>query len=491
MTDRPEGIKRISLRDVLFVIFSKLHVFLGIYISLVVITALLAFLLPPVYEVTGNVLVKPFLEPNLKLQAPLATNIRANPVTPQDINSEVNLLKSPQILKMVVERLGLDRPDPPSTWLQRLTAGVVSGLRRLAVSLGLATEPKPEDQAILELQKQLNVRPITMSNLIEVSLRGTSPDQIAKVVNTLLESYVDFHIQVYQARGAKEFYAQQAEIFHRQLKEAEAELKKFKNQYGVIELSAQHDANVELLRTLQESLALTEAQIRERQLKVGVQTRNLARTGEPGAVTKELQSTILEELMRVLGPLLAERERIALHYQKSSAKYQAVDRQVREIQEAYQKQLRELLSGAQLDLNGLKNYAETLRRYIKKLEAHSLLLSQKQVDYERLIRDLKQYEKNYLLYLNKTEEARIEEQQEANRVSNVTVTTWAQVPSIPVFPKKLLMLFLAGSLGLLVALAGAFFSYYLDHTIKTPTDLARYSGLPVFATIDLVERRSE
>uniref|UniRef100_A0A7C5EP42 Uncharacterized protein n=1 Tax=Desulfobacca acetoxidans TaxID=60893 RepID=A0A7C5EP42_9BACT len=491
MQDKTEGLKRISLRDVLFVIFSKLHVFLGIYLTLVLTTAALAFLLPPVYEVSGHVLVKPFLEPHLKLQAPLATNIRANPVTPQDINSEVNLLKSPQLLKTVVERLGLDRPEPASTWLGRLVKGVESGMKHLLVSLGLVVEVKPEDRAILELQNQLNIRPITLSNLIEISLKGPSPEKITKIVNTLLENYVDFHIQVYRVQGAKDFYAQQAEIFHRQLKETEADLKKFKNQYGVIDLTAQNEANVELLRTLRESLALTEAQIRERQLKVGVQSRNLARTGEPGALTKEVQSAILEELVRVLGPLLVERERLAIHYQKSSAKYRAVDRQVQEIKEAYQKQVRELLKGAQLDLEGLKNYADTIRGHIKKLEGQSLMLSQKQVDYERLLRDLKQNEKNYLLYLNKTEEARIEEQQEANRVSNVTVTTWAQVPSIPVFPKRFLMLLLAGSLGLLVALAGAFFAYYVDHTIKTPSDLGRYAGLPVFATIDLVERRTE
>lgn len=489
MQSKPEGLKRISLRDVLFVIFSKLHVFMGIYLTLVVSTALLAFLLPPVYQVSGNILVKPFLEPNLKLQAPLATNIRANPVTPQDINSEVNLLKSPQLLKTVVERLGLDRPDPPATWWGRLVESLQSQGRELWVSLGLGTETKPEDRAVLELQKHLNIRPITLSNLIEVSLKGTSPEKITQIVNTLLESYVDFHIQVYRAQGAKEFYAQQAEIFHRRLQEAEADLKKFKGQYGVIELTAQNEANVALLRTLKESLALTEAQIKERQLKVGVQRRNLEKTGEPGAFTKDLQNNLLEELMRVLGPLLAERERLGLHFQKSSAKYRAVARQVEEIQEAYQKQLRDLVKGAQLDLDGLRQLAHTLNRHIKRLEAHSLHLAQKQIDYERLVRDLKQYEKNYLLYLNKTEEARIEEQQDANRVSNVTVTTWAQVPSIPVFPKKFLMLFLAGSLGLLVALAGAFFAYYVDHTIKTPADLERYAQLPVFATIDLVEGR--
>ena len=63
---------------------------------------------------------------------------------------------------------------------------------------------------------------------------------------------------------------------------------------------------------------------------------------------------------------------------------------------------------------------------MSEIEKKSLLLSEKQVEYERLLRELKQQEKNYLLYLNKTEEARIEEQQDSSRAANVIVSSWAR-----------------------------------------------------------------
>lgn len=491
MNDSHESVKRISLRDVLFVLFSKLHVFLSIYACIVISTAALAFLLPPVYQVTGNVLVKPLLEPNLKLFAPAPTNIRANPVTPQDINSEVNILSSPQLLRTVVRQLSLDRPAPPDTWLGRLEAYLGRNLREVLVTLGLSARTSPEDQAVLYLQKKVDIKPITLSNMIEVSLNGTSPKEITKIINTLLESFIDYHIQVFRAKGAKDFYAKQADFFQKNLQASEEELEKFKNRFGIIEIEVQNEANIELIKTLRENLAMVEAQKKERQVKVGVQARNLAQTGDIGAFTKDFQNNLLEELVRVLGPLLAERERVALHFQKSSAKYRAVNGQVQEIKAAYHKQIQELLKGAQLDVSAMSNYVGILSRFIKKIEAESRLLSEKQVEYERLVREAKQNEKNYLMYLNKTEEARIEEQQDANRVSNVTVTNWAHLPTIPVFPKKLLMLLLAGSLGFFVALAGAFLAYYLDHTIKTPQDLARYCQLPVFTTIDFVKGRAE
>ena len=491
MQEGQENIKKISLRDVLWVICSKLHVFLGIYACIVITTVALAFLLPPVYQVTGDILVKPFLEPNIKLFAPLPTNIRANPVMPQDVNSEVNILKSPQLLRKVVRQLSLDKPEPPSTWVGWLIQGLGQNLRGILVTLGLSEEVSPEDQAIQYLEKKMDIRPITLSNMIGVSLSGTSPERITKILNTLLEDYIDFHIEIFKVHGAKEFYAMQADLFHQNLKTAEEALEKFKKKYGIIEISAQNVANIELLKTLRENQAMVAAKLKEQRLKVGVQARNLAKTGNVGAFTKELQSNILEELVRTLGPLLVERERITLHFQKSSPKYQTVDRQVQELKTAYQKQIKELLSGAQLDVEGMSDYLKILRKKINEIDEESLLLSRKQVEFERLVREVKQNEKIYLMYLNKTEEARIDEQQDANRVSNVTVTSWAQLPTIPIFPRKVLMLLLATTLGFIMASAGAFFAYYLDHTFKTPQDVARVTHLPIFATIDLVKGRPE
>ncbi|HLD46438.1 MAG TPA: hypothetical protein VJA64_01345, partial [Desulfobaccales bacterium] len=190
-------------------------------------------------------------------------------------------------------------------------------------------------------------------------------------------------------------------------------------------------------------------------------------------ITKDMQSGILEELIREMGPLLVDRERIAALYQKSSLKYQTLNRQVQELQKGYHKQTKELLQGSTLDLDGLNSYAAVLKKHISDIEKKSLLLSEKQVAYERLSRELKQQEKNYLLYLDKTEEARIEEQQDTARAANVIVSSWGKVPSVPVFPKKLLMSFLSLVIGSLVGIAGAFTAYYLDHTVKTPEDIGR------------------
>ncbi|MCK9377147.1 MAG: AAA family ATPase [Syntrophobacterales bacterium] len=447
--------------------------FLGVLVTIIVVTLAVAFLSEPIYKVTGNILVKPMLEQAVKLMAPPAAHLSTLPVRVQEITSEVSILQSTQLLSTVVKELDLTKPGKPKSWFSRAVQYIFGQVHKLMVALGLSVQPSPEDQAILALKKKLSIKPIPLSNVIEISLSGESPEMITKIVNSLMRNYVEYHVALYRPKGAREFYAEQAQLFADRLKGAEDDLEKFKKEWSIIEITAQNDANIELLRMLRENLALVQANISDRQTKVGAQKRNLKKTGEVGAFTKDMQSGILEELVRNISPLLVDRERIAVHYQKSSLKYQAINRQVEELKRAYNRQIKDIVQGNSLDLSGLNSYGRVLQQDISEVETKSLLLSEKQVEYDRLMRELKQFERNYLLYLNKTEEARIEEQQDASRASNVTVTNWAKIPSVPIFPRKFLMAFLSLVIGAFVGVAGAFSAYYMDHTVKTPEDIIR------------------
>lgn len=69
------------------------------------------------------------------------------------------------------------------------------------------------------------------------------------------------------------------------------------------------------------------------------------------------------------------------------------------------------------------------------------------------------------------------------QVENVVVVDQANLPISPVKPQKMLIVAVAGFLGLMSSLFLAFILEYLDNTLKTPNDVERYLGLPVLASI--------
>ena len=70
------------------------------------------------------------------------------------------------------------------------------------VTFGLSVQPSPEDQAVVTLKKKLDILPLALSNVIEISMTGESPERITKIVNTLMHDYVEYHVSLYRAEGA-------------------------------------------------------------------------------------------------------------------------------------------------------------------------------------------------------------------------------------------------------------------------------------------------
>jgi len=75
------------------------------------------------------------------------------------------------------------------------------------------------------------------------------------------------------------------------------------------------------------------------------------------------------------------------------------------------------------------------------------------------------------------------------KVENVAVVDQAMVPTEPVKPRPLLNIAIAMVLGGMAALGLAFLLEYLDTSIKSTEDVARYIGLPVLGVIPVIETK--
>jgi capsular polysaccharide biosynthesis protein len=73
------------------------------------------------------------------------------------------------------------------------------------------------------------------------------------------------------------------------------------------------------------------------------------------------------------------------------------------------------------------------------------------------------------------------------KVENVVVVDRAAVPASPIKPRPMLNIAIALVLGAMAAVGLTFLLEYLDTSIKTPDDVARYLGLPVLGVIPVIE----
>jgi uncharacterized protein involved in exopolysaccharide biosynthesis len=132
-----------------------------------------------------------------------------------------------------------------------------------------------------------------------------------------------------------------------------------------------------------------------------------------------------------------------------------------------------------IELNNLMANAKAEIDQINENEAKILELTRE--------RDLKVVD--YLKYSDNLEQALIDQALQKQKLSNIRIIQAASYPMKPIRPKKLLNL----SLGLFLAFFGsigyAFFSEYVDHSIKTLEDVDERLQFRVLVTIPKYKRK--
>jgi len=124
-----------------------------------------------------------------------ANNVVGQPATDdnareREINTEVALLQSEDLLRQVVKECGLNSPHG-HFWSGWLPSWGGEGSRTA--------------KAVHRLQKHLQIEPLPDSNIIQVRYTSHNRDEAARVLSTLDKLYIAKHVAVYRPAGALNF----------------------------------------------------------------------------------------------------------------------------------------------------------------------------------------------------------------------------------------------------------------------------------------------
>jgi len=142
----------------------------------------------------------------------------------------------------------------------------------------------------------------------------------------------------------------------------------------------------------------------------------------------------------------------------------------------------EELAKARADLASYQAQAAATTNIVHDYRSSALLLDQKEIEQQDLIRTAKADEANYLLYLNKREEARISDALDDRRIVNVAIAEAATAPALPVHSRWLFVL-LGILFAVLVSVGAAFVSDYFDASFRTADEVEAFLNTPVLAAI--------
>ncbi len=156
-----------------------------------VIVALGSVLLPPTYQSDAKVLVESnraqlLVSPGLQQDSPSQPSALSNPVNEQDLNSEVELLSSPYLIRQALDGV-------PERKRSGLVATGVEYLQSMLALPGSAYDAlhgvpnmTPREEWANKIESKLSTSVIKRSNVIEIDFRSHDAQWSAEFLRRLL-----------------------------------------------------------------------------------------------------------------------------------------------------------------------------------------------------------------------------------------------------------------------------------------------------------------
>jgi succinoglycan biosynthesis transport protein ExoP len=474
-----------TARDVVAIGFRHQRVMVLCFVGVVLGVLLSAVFLPTKYRAETKLLVKrervdPVVSP--EQNAPMMFK---DTVGEEEINSEVELIQSQDVLQKVAVTCGLDKPKLLSKFLHPRE-----------------TQQMRTDRAILQLRSDLVLEVIKKTNVISIAYESSKPELAQQVLATLDQAYLQKHLEVHHPAGQTEFFEQEAAKYKQDMMAVESQLDKFSGGQNSVAPTVQRDMVLQKLADFNGSLDTTRASIAELRKRITGLEEQYQST--PSRITTQAKSgdnaQVLQNLKATLLTLEMKRTELLTKYQPTYPLVVEVDKQITDTRAALTLEetspvkeettdqnptyawVNGELAKAKSDLAGLEAREVSLNAIVGVYMSQAHKLEEQGILQGDLMRAQKADEANYLLYNKKREEARIADALDRTRILNVSI---AQNPVIPSLPTRSFWVFglVACLLGSAVSLGVVFALDYADQSFRTPTEVMSELRIPVLAAV--------
>jgi uncharacterized protein involved in exopolysaccharide biosynthesis len=473
-----------TARDLLAIGFRHKRAFVLCFCGILAGSVLAMFLVPPTYESVSQILVmRERVDPVVSAEKNDPMTIKGE-VTEEEMNSEAELIDSDDVLRKTVITSGLDQSV---SFFSLLTGD---------------TQEQRIARAIERLHNNLSIEPLRKTDVIQVTYTAHNPRAASRVLNNLVNAYIEKHVSIHRPAGQMEFFEEETKRYKRDLDGAETQLKKFSEEQGGVAPQVARDITLQKLNDFAASLETTRAEMAASEKKINSLQQQA--TSTPDRVTTAVRETdngaVLQQLKSTLNTLELKRTELLTKYQPTYPLVQEVDKQIAETHQSIETELakplreqttdrnetyswiNEELAKAKADYSAEQARATATQAIVGVYQSKAHQLEEQGLVQQDLLREAKANEDNYLLYLHKREEARIEEALDRTRILNVALV---EQPTMPVAPVRSAWVFLL--VGLLLATTVStsliFMQEYLDTSFRTPSEVLSELNIPVLAAV--------
>ena len=418
---------------------------------------------------------------NSVISADRSSSVPVQDVTEEQINSEIELMQSQNVIGAVV--------DPQ--WSETSSASRTK------------EQTEAHEAKISAFLKHLTVESGHKSNVVSVTYLAESPREAADSLAKLSAAYLAARKNITRPPGTSEFFAEETKRYKDAWDRANTALVAFQKANGLVSVP-------DLEEGLSQQIQATENQLRVAQAELAEEDQRQSSSGTLAAQIAKRQDTqqrltpnqgAIEQVESRLVELKNHRTELLTRFQPSDRLVQEIDAEIADTTAALdnfkngrdQESTSDVNPAWQQVRNGEVEAIVSKRATQGKISALNQNLAQLHqqlegiqplaLQYNQLQEEVDQSRNNYEIFSEKRDESNIEDAMDEHKLVNIAVAEDPTLNFQQVAPRPLLYMVL----GLLTAMFFAGSAVYLAEmfrsTIATPRELDMISRYPVLATV--------
>ena len=325
------------------------------------------------------------------------------------------------------------------------------------------------------------VKPIDKEiSIAKIYYKHEVPEKAALLVNTLVDAFIESSKSIKDTFATKTitFIQNQINDVEQKLKEAEGNLTDFKEVNDVVNTSLETDATLKELTAL--DLRKVDLEIQEVELNSiydFLMTNNDITEFSPNF--KTIGDKVFEDAYIKLQNNQIKKKELMVKYTPTSSEVQNIQVIISNLRDFVLRSIEKKVESIKQKTKQISGTIETVQNRLK-------LFPDQQRKIAELERDVELNAQTYKFLTEKQMELAIAQ---SSNFSFHQVIDYAQIPTKPVAPNKMLIMGLAVFLALLVGLMIVFIWHYFSNTIENKDELKDFlPTIPILSTISLVKK---
>ena len=450
------------------------------------VAGVVAYVSTPIFEAKTTVLI----ETNKQKVVTIEDVYSGMGASREYFQTQVEILKSREVSLKTINKLKLyDHPEydprlPPV------------GVAALIKKIGFVTEEEPKqwdskslsEAALRRFTTNLSIEPIRLSQLVVIRFTSADPALAAKITNAVAQTYIenDLDARYQMTRTASVWLQEQLSGLKDKLNQSEQSLQGYREKQGIVSLKdgAQNGTGqqVDLLQS-----RLIEARTRRAEVESTYKTvKDASSAGELASQPAVLLNAQVADAKRQASEAARRLADASQRYGREHPKFMQADSEAKSANENLQRQIELVVGGITNEYERARSTEKMLEGSLANARGSVQNINRKEFELGVYEREVDSNRQMYDMFMKRAKETNVG----GDLQSTVArVVDPSEVPSVPIKPKKSLIIAVAFFMGLLIGVMLALLMEVLDNTLKTTEDVEVRLKQPLLTVLPMLDKK--